>query len=103
MNDDSKNRVCFDSPGVPVIKRIIENMKLAGVSRFVIVIGHQEYSVMDCLDRVDGVVYAYQKEQKCTGHAAMCGLKALQTVGYSVPVIISMSDKIIQLPLSVTL
>ena len=59
MNDDSKNKVCFDCAGVPVIRRIIENMKLGGVSRFVIVIGHQAYSVMDCLDGIDGVVYAY--------------------------------------------
>lgn len=98
MNDDSKNKVCFDCAGTPTIKRIIDNMKQAGVTRFVIVIGHQAYSVMDCLDGVDGVVYAYQKQQKGTGHAAMCGLKALQTVGYSGPVIISMGDKIIATP-----
>ena len=95
MGDDSKNKVCFDCAGVPTIKRIVNNMRSAGVSRFVIVIGHNAYSVMDCLDGEDGVVYAYQKEQKGTGHAAMCGLKALQTVGYSGPVIISMGDKII--------
>lgn len=95
MNDDSKNKVCFDCAGIPVIKRIIANMMEGGVSRFVIVIGHQAYSVMDCLDGVDGVIYAYQKEQKGTGHAAMCGLKALQTLGYDGPVIVSMGDKII--------
>lgn len=98
MNDDSKNKVCFDCAGTPTIKRIIDNMKQAGVSRFVIVIGHNAYSVMDCLDGVEGVVYAYQKQQKGTGHAAMCGLRALQTVGYSGPVIISMGDKIISTP-----
>ncbi len=95
MNDNSKNKVCFDCAGTPTIKRIINNMKKAGVSRFVVVIGHKAESVMDCLDGTDGVVYAYQKEQKGTGHAAMCGLKALKTVGYSGPVIVSMGDKII--------
>ncbi len=95
MGDDSKNKVCFDCAGTPTIKRIINNMKDAGISRFVIVIGHQAYSVMDTLDGTDGVVYAYQKEQKGTGHAAMCGLKALQAVGYDGPVIISMGDKVI--------
>lgn len=95
MNDDSKNKVCFDCAGIPVIRRIIENMRKGGVSRFVIVIGHQAYSVMDCLDGIDGVIYAYQKEQKGTGHAALCGLKALSTIGYSGPVIVSMGDKII--------
>ena len=95
MNDDSQNKVTFDCAGVPVLRRIIERMKAGGVSRFVIVIGHQAYSVMDCLDGVEGVVYAYQKEQKGTGHAALIGLKALKTVGYTGPVIISMGDKII--------
>ncbi len=95
MNDNSKSKVCFDCAGVPVIRRIIDNMKAAGVSRFVVVIGHQAYSVMDCLDGVDGVIYAYQKEQKGTGHAALCGLKALSSMGYDGPVIVSMGDKII--------
>ena len=95
MNDNSKSKVCFDCAGVPVIRRIINNMKVAGVSRFVVVIGHQAYSVMDCLDGVEGVVYAYQKEQKGTGHAALCGLKALSSMGYNGPAIISMGDKII--------
>lgn len=95
MNDNSKNKVCFECAGIPVIKRIIDNMRLGGVSRFVIVVGHQMRSVMDCLDGVPGVVYAYQKEQKGTGHAALCGLKALNTIGYNGPAIISMGDKII--------
>ncbi|MBE5747638.1 MAG: hypothetical protein E7352_05665 [Clostridiales bacterium] len=95
MGDDSKNKVCFDCAGIPTIKRIISNMREAGVSRFVIVIGHSAYSVMDTLDGEEGVIYAYQKEQKGTGHAAMCGLKALQTVGYTGAVIVSMGDKII--------
>ncbi len=95
MNDNSKSKVCFDCAGVPVIRRIIDNMKAAGVSRFVVVIGHQAYSVMDCLDGVDGIVYAYQKEQKGTGHATLCGLKALSAVGHTGPTIVSMGDKII--------
>ena len=33
MGDDSKNKVCFDCAGVPTIKRIISNMRNAGVSR----------------------------------------------------------------------
>ncbi len=96
MNDNSKNKVCFECAGIPVIKRIIDNMRLGGVTRFVIVVGHQMRSVMDCLDGEPGVVYAYQKEQKGTGHAALCGLKALDTIGYTGPAIISMGDKIIE-------
>ncbi len=95
MNDNSKNKVCFECAGIPVIKRIIDNMRLGGVSRFVIVVGHQMRSVMNCLDGVPGVVYAYQKEQKGTGHAALCGLNSLNTIGYTGPAVISMGDKII--------
>lgn len=95
MCDDSRNKVCFDCAGRPVIARIVDNMRAGGVERFVVVIGHRAESVMSALDGVRGVVYAYQKEQKGTGHAAQCGLDTLRDIGYSGPVIISMGDKIV--------
>ena len=95
MSDDSANKVSFECAGVPVIKRIVQNMREGGVKRFVIVVGHLAQTVMDALDGEEGVVYAYQKEQKGTGHAALCGLNALATIGASGPCIISMGDKII--------
>ena len=95
MGDDSKNKVSFDCAGIPVIKRIVQSMREGGIKRFVIVVGHLAHTVMDALDGEEGVVYAYQKEQKGTGHAALCGLKALSTIGVTGPVIISMGDKII--------
>ena len=95
MGDDSKNKVSFDCAGIPVIKRIVQNMRKGGVEQFVIVVGHLASTVMDALDGEPGVVYAYQKEQKGTGHAALCGLNALSSVGVTGPCIISMGDKII--------
>ena len=95
MNDNSKNKVCFDCAGEPVVKRIVHSMRAAGVSRFAVVVGHLAQTVMDALDGEEGVFYVYQKEQKGTGHAALCGLKALESIGFSGPVIISMGDKII--------
>lgn len=95
MNDDSKNKVCFDCAGIPVIKRIIAEMKKGGVESFVLVVGHQAESVMNCLSDIDGIAYAFQKEQKGTGHAALCGLNVLSSLGYSGPVIVSMGDKIV--------
>ena len=95
MNDGSRNKVCFDCAGVPVIRRIIDNMRAGGVGRFVVVVGYRAESVMACLDGIPGVVYAYQREQKGTGHAALCGLNVLRDIGYAGPVIISMGDKII--------
>ena len=95
MNDNSTNKVCFTCAGIPVIKRILDEMRAGGVSLFVIVIGHKAQDVMDCLDGEPGVIYAYQKEQKGTGHAVLCGMNALKSAGYSGPVIVSMGDKIV--------
>ena len=95
MSDDSKNKVCFDCAGVPVIKRIIGNMRLAGISRFIVVVGHRAETVMDCLAGEEGIAYAYPNEQKGTGHAARCGLEVLSELNYSEKAIVSMGDKIV--------
>ena len=95
MGETDRSKVCYDCAGVPVIKRILSNMRKGGVSRFVIVVGHKAESVMSVLDGEPGVLYAYQKDQKGTGHATACGLRALDDIGYSGPVIVSMGDKII--------
>lgn len=95
MGLTDRSKVCYDCAGVPVIKRILANMRAGGVSRFVIVVGHLAESVMSALDGEPGVLYAYQKEQKGTGHATACGLRALNDIGYKGPVIVSMGDKIV--------
>lgn len=95
MNDDSKNKVCFECAGIPVIKRIINNMRQGGVTRFVLVVGHQAQSVMECLAGEPGVAYAFQKEQKGTGHAARCGLEVLEKLGGEGRALVVMGDKII--------
>ena len=94
MGETDRSKVCYDCAGVPVIRRILANMRAGGVSRFVVVVGHMAESVMSALDGEAGVLYAYQKEQKGTGHATACGLRALKDIGYSGPVIVSMGDKI---------
>ena len=95
MNDNSINKVCFPCAGVPVIKRIIDNLREGGIGTFVVVVGHQAQSVMEALGDEPGVIYAYQKEQKGTGHATLCGLMALKNAGYHGRVIVTMGDKII--------
>ena len=95
MGRNDRNKVCYDCAGIPVVKRIIANMRKGGVDRFVVVVGYMAESVMSALDGESGVIYAYQKEQKGTGHAAMCGLRALEDIGFSGPVVISMGDKIV--------
>ena len=95
MGDASRNKVAFDCAGVPVVRRIVDNMREGGVTRFVIVIGHRAESVMAALDGVPGVLYAYQAEQKGTGHAAQCGLRVLEEIGFKGSVVVSMGDKIV--------
>ena len=89
------NKVAFDCAGVPVIKRIVRNMREGGVTRFVIVVGHHAESVMQALNGEPDILWAYQAEQKGTGHAAECGLKVLESIGFTGSVLISMGDKIV--------
>lgn len=95
MNDDTKSKVVFKACGIPVIKRLIAEMRKGGVTRFVIVVGHKAETVKDALSGEEGVSYAYQYEQKGTGHAAECGVNELISSGYDGNVIISMGDKIV--------
>ena len=95
MNDDTKSKVVFKACGIPVIKRLIAEMRKGGVTRFVIVVGHKAETVKDTLSGEEGVSYAYQYEQKGTGHAAECGVNELISSGYDGNVIISMGDKIV--------
>ena len=95
MDDNSTNKVCFEVAGVPVIKRIVSSFRQAGVNSFVIVVGYKAEKVMDCLKEEDGIVYAFQGEQLGTGSAALCGIVAARSLGYSGDVIISAGDKIL--------
>ncbi|MCQ2396349.1 MAG: NTP transferase domain-containing protein [Lentisphaeria bacterium] len=95
MNDNSKNKVCFECGGMPVIRRIVDNMRAAGVHRFVLVVGHQAQSVMDAMEGEEGIAYAYQAEQKGTGHAVQCGLKTLAALGFDGRAIVGMGDKVV--------
>ena len=95
MNDESTNKVCFPVNGIPAVKRSMENMRKAGIERFVVVVGHLAHKVMECLGDCDDVCYAYQAEQNGTGSAAFKALNALNILGYEGGVLICMGDKII--------
>lgn len=95
MGSSNVNKVAFDCAGVPVVRRIVDSLRAGGVDRFVIVVGHRAESVMSALDGEDGVLYAYQKDQRGTGHAADCGMRVLMQTGHDGPVLISMGDKLV--------
>ena len=90
-----RNKVCTPCAGVPVVRRILANLRAGGVSRFVVVTGHRAESVMRALDGERGVLFAYQREQLGTGDATLCGLRVLQDVGHVGPVVVTMGDKIV--------
>ena len=89
------NKVAFDCAGEPVVRRIVRNMRAGGVTRFVIVVGHHAESVMQALSGEPDILWAYQAEQRGTGHAAECGLKVLESIGFVGSVLVSMGDKIV--------
>ena len=95
MGASARNKVCTPCAGVPVVRRILANLRAGGVSRFVVVTGHRAESVMRALDGERGVLFAYQREQLGTGDATLCGLRVLQDVGHSGPVVVTMGDKIV--------
>ena len=95
MNDESTNKVCFEVAGVPVINRVVSAFRKAGVNNFVVVVGYKAEKVMECLADEDGVVYAFQSKQEGTGSAALCGISATRSLGYTGDVFISAGDKII--------
>lgn len=95
MKDNSHNKVCFDCAGVPVIRRVVNSMRNAGVGKIVVVVGHMAQDVMNALYGVGGIFYAYQKVQNGSGSAAIIGLKLLEEMGHDGPVIVSVGDKIV--------
>jgi bifunctional N-acetylglucosamine-1-phosphate-uridyltransferase/glucosamine-1-phosphate-acetyltransferase GlmU-like protein len=65
------------------------------VERFLVVVGYKAALVMDCLSGEPGVQFAFQAEQKGTGHATLCALEFLEKTGYEGLVIVAMGDKLI--------
>lgn len=95
MNDDSTHKVCFPVDGVPVVRRLIGDLKKAGVSRFTVVVGFMADAVKNCLKDEENVTFAYQETQCGTADAVRCGLNALEKEGYNGRVLICMGDKLV--------
>lgn len=95
MGDQKTHKACQKIAGVPAVIRSIDRMRAAGISRFIVVVGHQADQVMECLANVPGVSFAYQPEQLGTGNAALYGLKAMADAGLRGPALIAMGDKLI--------
>jgi len=74
--------------GLPMVELIGRAMKLAGVAKPIVVVGHRGELIKEALG--DGYDYAWQREQKGTGHAAMVASEFIK--GHDSPVLVVPGD-----------
>jgi len=95
---------CFEFGGEPAINRCISNFKSAGLTQFVVVVGHEaEHLMRTVSSQHSDVLFAYQRDQRGTGHAVRCGLVALRGMPKPAAVLIAMGDKLIHTSVAATL
>lgn len=76
----SKPKVLHEVCGVPMVKHVVNQVRLAGIDDIVVVVGHEAKRVMDGINDTD-VKYAVQAEQLGTGHAVMQSIDCLPQNG----------------------
>jgi bifunctional UDP-N-acetylglucosamine pyrophosphorylase/glucosamine-1-phosphate N-acetyltransferase len=74
--------------GRPMVARVADAMRGAGLSRIIAVVGHRADDVRVAIG--DDAEYVVQEEQLGTGHAARCAHTALQS--YEGPILIAYAD-----------
>lgn len=67
----NKAKVLHEVFGMPMVCHVVEAVRHAKVQAVVVVTGHQHQEVENCLTSYS-VSYAFQQEQKGTGHAVRC-------------------------------
>ncbi|MBE5813209.1 MAG: bifunctional UDP-N-acetylglucosamine diphosphorylase/glucosamine-1-phosphate N-acetyltransferase GlmU [Clostridiales bacterium] len=70
------SKVIHKVAGKPIIKRVCEAVKNAGIEKCVLVVGHKQEQVRETMG--DSVLYAVQSEQLGTGHAVMQAIPELE-------------------------
>lgn len=75
LNSRTVNKVMLPIGGKPMIGHTVNVLKKSGIDTVVIVVGFAKQSIIDYLG--DSVLYAEQRKQLGTAHAAECGLKIL--------------------------
>ena len=96
MGSAEQHKVCFEIDGQPAIQRLLATCSACGIGPHIVVVGDKAQQVMATVARTDEpVIFAYQPEQRGTGHAARQGAKALQRLGYEGPVLVVPGDKVI--------
>jgi len=92
-----KQKVCLPVTGTPAITRSLRTYDSFGISPHVLVVGHGAEQVMDLVsNKFENIYFAYQTEQKGTGHATKKGVKLLRDFNYYGDIFVVAGDKIIQ-------
>ena len=90
-------KVCFEIDSVPAINRIITVFKKLRFNRFLLVVGSKAQQVLDTVaQQHSGVMYVHQEPQLGTGHAAKIAAEALESIGYTGNVLVTMGDKLLE-------
>ncbi|MBM3335851.1 NTP transferase domain-containing protein [Candidatus Sumerlaeota bacterium] len=96
MGATTQPKVCLDVGGLPFVVRAIETYKRCGIEHHIVVIGDRADEVAAAVCRYfPSTIFAYQAEQRGTGHAARCGAAVLEAFGYSGDVMIVVGDKLV--------
>lgn len=76
----AKPKVLHEVCGVPMVKHVVNQVRLAGIDDIVVVVGHEAQKVMSGMNDKD-IKYAVQTEQLGTGHAVMQAIDCLPENG----------------------
>jgi len=96
MGATDRPKVCLDLAGVPVIVRALETYTRCGIEHHIVVVGERAGEVAATIcERFPQTIFAYQREQRGTGHAARCGAAVLDAFGYTGAVLVVVGDRVL--------
>jgi N-acetylgalactosamine kinase len=96
MQSADRHKVCFDIAGRPAIVRAIDTYKSCGITQHVVVVGALAGQVIETVGRHhEGVIFAYQAEQRGTGHATKQGARILADLRYEGAVLVVAGDRLL--------
>jgi len=97
MGSAEQHKVCFEIDGQPAIQRLLITCSACGIGPHIVVVGDKAQQVMATATRTgEPIIFAYQAEQRGTGHAARQGARVLQQIGYQGPVLVIPGDKAVE-------
>ena len=100
MASRGQHKVCSPVAGRPAIVRAIDTYKMAGLRRFLVVVGQMAEQVITTVSAAHPeVTFVFQSQPLGTGHAATIAVDALSRQGYQGPVMVVMGDKFTRPPI----